>query len=268
MATPREQLAEALEQARNDAGYGSHNALARKMNVSRPVISRAKNPREVTPSDAVIKSWAKACGIVGDDLDTLLKLAQRARSPRTLFARWADDYEQHATMIRWFEPLLVPGLLETERYAHAALSWKPFAADAEATLRDRLARQLVLDRTELRVLLLGSVLDRQVGSPDVMCEQIAHLISMGERSSVALQIVPDTSDIAGALGGAFAIATEGTSDVAAYSGSPISGSVHTEPDLITRAVKLFGGLQADALPWSQTKDQLVQQVEAWKARII
>jgi len=39
-------------------------------------------------------------------------------------------------MLRWFEPLLVPGLLETESYARAALSWKPFAADAEATLRD------------------------------------------------------------------------------------------------------------------------------------
>ena len=76
--------------------------------------------------------------------------------------------------------------------------------------------------------------------------------------------MPDAPDIAGALGGAFAIATEGTSDVAAHSGSAVSGTVHTEPDLITRAVKLFGGLQADALPWKQTREFLQEAGKRWE----
>ena len=269
MATPREQLAEALEQARKDAGYPSHGSLARKMNVSRPVISRAKNPREVTPSDAVIKNWAKACGVVGDDLDTLLKLAQRARSPRTLFAQWADDYEQRATMIRWFEQSLVPGLVQTEAYARALAAWKPFSRNADANVAGRMARQKgVLDRTELRVLILATVLQREVGGASVMCEQLEYLISLGESPSVTIRIVPDTPEVAGGLGGAFAIATEGTTDVAVYADSLVHGSVHTDPDLIARAVRVWEGLNNDALPWSQTKDQLAQQVEAWKAQII
>jgi transcriptional regulator with XRE-family HTH domain len=261
MATPREQLADLLRQARLAAGFSSHQALARRLNVSRPVITRAENPREAVPSQAVIRDWAQATSA---DLAMLNDYADRARSPRNWFARWSDNFEQRATMLRWFEPLLVPGLLETENYARAALSWKPFAADADATLRDRMARQSVLDRAELRVLILGSVLHREVGDASVMSEQIAHLLEIGERPSVTIQLVPDTPDIAGALGGAFAIATEGTSDVAAYSGSPISGSVHTEPDLITRAVKLFGGLQADALPWKQTRDFLQEAGKRWK----
>lgn len=73
-----------------------------------------------------------------------------------------------------------------------------------------------------------------------MSEQIDHLLDIGERPSVTVQVVPDTPEIAGALGGAFAIATEWTSDVAAYSGSVISGSVHTEPDLITRRLRRGG----------------------------
>ncbi|HXL92538.1 MAG TPA: helix-turn-helix transcriptional regulator [Streptosporangiaceae bacterium] len=261
MATPREQLADLLRQARLAAGFSSHQALARRLNVSRPVITRAENPREAVPSHAVIRDWAQATGA---DLAQLIGYENRARSPRSWFAKWADDFEQRATMIRWFEPLLVPGLAETENYARAALSWKPFAADAEATLRDRLARQSVLDRAGFHVLILGSVLHREVGDASVMSEQIQHLLDVGERPSVSIQIVPDAPDIAGALGGAFAIATEGTSDVAAYSGSAVSGTVHTEPDLITRAVKLFGGLQADALPWKQTRDFLQEAGKRWQ----
>jgi hypothetical protein len=41
MTTAREQLANMLRQSRIDAGYGSHGALARTLNVSRPVVSKA-----------------------------------------------------------------------------------------------------------------------------------------------------------------------------------------------------------------------------------
>jgi hypothetical protein len=62
MATPREQLAALLRQARLDAGFGSHGALARKLNVSRPVVTRAENPAHPVPSDAVLAAWAGATG--------------------------------------------------------------------------------------------------------------------------------------------------------------------------------------------------------------
>lgn len=260
MATPREQLANALRQARIDAGYESHAALAKVLNVSRPVISRAENPREAVPSLALLESIAEATGA---DLATINGYAQRARSPRNWFAKWADDFEQRATMIRWFEPLLVPGLIQTENYMRAVLGWKPFRADTDTRLSTRLARQSVLDHAELRILLLGSVLNREVGDASVMCEQVQHLLDIGERPSVSLQIVPDTPAVAGALGGAFAIATEGSADTAAYADSLVQSGVYTTPDQITRAVRVWDGLRSDALPWSQTRDFLDQAGSRW-----
>jgi len=62
MATPREQLAVLLRQARLDAGFGSQGELARKLNVSRPVVTRAENPAHPVPSDAVLAAWAGATG--------------------------------------------------------------------------------------------------------------------------------------------------------------------------------------------------------------
>jgi hypothetical protein len=260
MATPREQLAALLRQARLDAGFGSHGALARKLNVSRPVVTRAENPGHPVPSDAVLAAWA---GATGAGLDVITDLAQRARSgPPGWFAKWAD-IEARASLIRWFEPLLVPGLIQVEAYARAVLSWKPDSGGAEANLRTRLARQSLLDRAELRVVILGSVLNREVGDASVMCEQMEHLLAVGGRPSVMIQIVPDTPEVAGALGGAFAIATEGPADVAAYTDSIVKGGVYTDPDQIARAARVFGGLRADALPWTQTQDLIRKAGERW-----
>jgi transcriptional regulator with XRE-family HTH domain len=261
VSTPREQLADMLRQSRLDAGYHSHGALARRLNVSRPVITRAENASQPVPSSALLAAWAVATGA---NLDQLNDYAKRARSPRGWFAKWAEDFEARATMIRWFEPLLVPGLVQTEAYARATLAWKPNSADAEANLAGRLARQAVLDRAELRVVILGSVLDREVGDPSVMSEQIDHLLSVGSRPSVMLQILPDTPAVAGALGGAFAISTEGTADVAAYTSSIVHGGVYVDPGVIAKAVRMFDGLRADALPWSQTQDLLREAGERWR----
>src|SRR5580698_5167614 len=200
MTTPREQLADILRKSRIDAGYASHGALARKLNVSRPVITKAENAAHPVPSDAVLAAWA---GATGAGLDVLADLARRARSgPPGWFAKWAD-IEARASLIRWFEPLLVPGLLQVESYARAVLGWKPDGASAEANLRVRLARQAVLDSADLRVVILGSVLNREVGDASVMCEQMGHLLAVGARPSVMIQVVPDVPGVAGALGGAF-----------------------------------------------------------------
>ncbi len=166
-------------------------------------------------------------------------------------------------MIRWFEPLLIPGLLQVESYARAVLAWKPDSASTEANLKSRLARQSVLDRAELRVVILDSVLYREVGDAVTMGGQIQHLLALGDLPSVMLQVVADTTAVAGALGGAFAIATEGTADVAAYAESNIQGAVYTDPDLVARAARVFDGLRADALPWTQTQDLLLKAGERW-----
>jgi transcriptional regulator with XRE-family HTH domain len=264
MATPREQLSTALKQARIDAGYQSHAALAKVLKVSRAVVSRAEQDSQPVPSPGLILRWADATNA---DLDALNDLAKRARNPLSLFVRWSDDFEQRATLIRWFEPLLVPGLLQTEAYARALTNWKPFSASAvEDTLRERLARQSVLDHAELRVLILGSVLQREVGNASVMSEQIDHLVNLGERASITLQIVPDIPSVAGALGGAFAIASQGTSDIAVLTDSLVQSSVHVESDLIERGCLVFDGLRADALPWIQTREFLTEVGQTWKQR--
>jgi hypothetical protein len=56
------------------------------------------------------------------------------------FQEWAD-IEAQATVLRWYEPLVVPGLLQTEDYARAILSARPDGnlADLDEQVAARLA---------------------------------------------------------------------------------------------------------------------------------
>src|SRR2546421_11517746 len=109
MATPREQLADLLRQSRIEAGYGSHGALARKLHVSRPVVTKAENPSNPVPSDAILAAWARATGA---PLDTLIDLARRAKSGTPDWVMPYRQAESEAQTVRSWAPLVIPGLLQ------------------------------------------------------------------------------------------------------------------------------------------------------------
>jgi len=102
--------------------------------------------------------------------------------------------EDEATLIRTHQPNLVPGLLQTERYAWeliANLGDVPLeAVERRAALRG--ARQRVLGRDGLRmvVVLDEAALRRPVGGPSVMREQYARLAEAAGSSAVTIRVVP------------------------------------------------------------------------------
>ena len=61
-------------------------------------------------------------------MDQLAASAQGGQKQRLYgwLQEWAD-IEAQATVLRWYEPLVVPGLLQTEEYARAILSARPTA---------------------------------------------------------------------------------------------------------------------------------------------
>jgi transcriptional regulator with XRE-family HTH domain len=91
---------------------------------------------------------------------------------------WFRDWieiEQRATVIRSWQPLLVPGLLQTPEYARAVLGWGPDdGPDLEERVAARMERQAIFDREippEVWILLHEAVLNYSVGAPDVMGKQ-------------------------------------------------------------------------------------------------
>jgi transcriptional regulator with XRE-family HTH domain len=111
---------------------------------------------------------------------------------------WFHDWpgkEAEARTLRAFEPLLVPGLLQTENYARAVLRTRVGDTDdeIEEMVSARLGRQALLARDRpptLWVIIDEGVLRRPVGGADVMREQLGHLAEAARRPNVVLHAVP------------------------------------------------------------------------------
>ena len=182
------------------------------------------------------------------------------------FRDWVE-IEARATVIRWWEPLLVPGLLQTPDYARAVLGWGPDdGGDLEERVAARLDRQAVFDRPsppEVWILLSEQILGYCVGSADVMRKQVEHLAEMAARARVTIQVVSAGAGAYGGLSGAFAIGTDDAAGTVIYLETGVQGMVIRDPRLISRAASMFDHLRAEALPRSQTLDVLARAGERW-----
>jgi transcriptional regulator with XRE-family HTH domain len=127
---------------------------------------------------------------------------------------WFETYlglEQAASVIRIYEPALVPGLLQTEDYARAVIELRHVqatASDVERRVALRMARQEFLTQPEAPTLWLAldeSALCRTLGDRAVQRAQLLHLIEMAQRPNVTLQVVPLHVGGPAAVGGPFTI---------------------------------------------------------------
>jgi hypothetical protein len=106
------------------------------------------------------------------------------------------QYEAEATTIRCFQPTLVPGALQTPDYARAILDfWVELPEETRSvrqTVRAERHNRLFgrPDRPRYLLLLDESVVQRQVGGPAVMAEQLRALLAKIRSGEITLRIVP------------------------------------------------------------------------------
>jgi Domain of unknown function (DUF5753) len=115
---------------------------------------------------------------------------------------WFEAYiglEAEAVRQRDFQPMVIPGLFQTEDYARAVLRAAPNAGSTEDVDRQvalRMERQAILSQPsppDLWLVLSESVLRVQVGGPAVMRAQLRRLLDLAEGSNVTLQVLPFTN---------------------------------------------------------------------------
>ena len=149
-----------------------------------------------------------AYGVSAEHKEQLLRLVERGRN-RGWWDAFKDSLpEQFATYIileseaesicAW-SPEFVPGLLQTQDYARAAIDAHLSAiatlpsSEIEGRVQTRMRRQRILSSepaTCLVSVLDESVLLRHVGSPEVMAKQLAHVIELSELPSVTVRVLP------------------------------------------------------------------------------
>jgi hypothetical protein len=150
----------------------------------------------------------------------LLELAREANTPGwwhaygDVLTTWFQNYldlEQAAELIRTYEVQFVPGLLQTDNYARAVImlgNGITTAEDIDRRAELRMARKQLLSRVDpprLWAVIDEAVLQRQIGGPDVLREQIEALLEASTLRNVRLQVMPFRAGGHAATGGAFSI---------------------------------------------------------------
>ena len=196
------QLAAELRRQRDVATLTGEEAAGR-LGWSPSKISRIETG-QTTPSPADLRGL-DLYEVAGTQRGRLEQLGQSA-GQRGWWDAYADtlgpEYtalialEAEAESVRWYAPMLVPGLLQTERYARAVISSGMLIAppgQVERRVPVKMTRQKVLTRDnplKLDLVLDEAAVLRVVGSHEVMREQLAHLATMAARHHVTLQVLP------------------------------------------------------------------------------
>jgi hypothetical protein len=116
-------------------------------------------------------------------------------------------YETKAKTIQKFELAVVPGLLQTKRYARALISGGRSDA-VDELVQARLDRQCMFNRPkqpECTFFIHEFALRLVVGSREVMHDQIVHLAFMASAHGVAIRIVPASIGPHAGMDGAFTL---------------------------------------------------------------
>jgi transcriptional regulator with XRE-family HTH domain len=233
--------------------------LAKILNLARSSVSRLEN--NVAKIDDAQALKLDRLWNTGGHFTLMLWYARLGHDPD--WFREHVDIESRSSVIKIWENALIPGLLQTEEYARAALMVGG-VRDLEEALTGRMARQEILTREDppiLWVMLWEPVLEVPVGGKAVMRAQLAHLLKVTESANIAIRVVPKHVGAHPGLDGAFKIMTTQTGDVA-FAESPGGGRLVPSAAEVRSYILRYDRIGQQAMPEKPSRARIVQAMEA------
>lgn len=226
----------------------------------------------VTVSEVDAAIYLTYCGVRKSELDAILDLV---REPDT--GTWLQEHgtrlpdelrtlvyhETTATSIAYYQPLNVPGLLQTEDYARAVFEFAnvlpqdkiPLAVQTRLELQGILRRQ---NPPDCVFYLYETGLRAKVGSNRVMHEQLMWLVFLTSRPQHQIRVLPAACGQLGALAGPFMLMSfSGHAPVLYVQGLTTSLFLET-PEHITAYRNILERLDRAALNTGESREWLAR----------
>lgn len=178
---------------------------------------------------------------------------------------WLEDslsslafHEASATSTTHYQPIVVPGLLQTEEYARTLISretWRT-ADNVEDCVRARMDRQAVLQRGRHEFYLHEQVLWVQVGSPGLMQEQLLKLALMTNLRNLQVRVVPLAAGERSMFGNSFGLFEYDGAKPLLYTDNHATGAFFEDPDYVDPFVLLVPSIARVALDARDSQELL------------
>jgi transcriptional regulator with XRE-family HTH domain len=201
-------LGTALRQYRQAAKFDQPQA-AEVIASSQARISRVESGH-ATPRVIEVRLLLDAYGV--NDPEVRIKLEDLAKHSKNR-GWWLEhaehlrpDYVDHialeddATYIREWQPVMVPGLLQTSAYAEAVVAGGPHYIDPERAaelVKVRLGRQAKIEEggASYTAILWEAVVAHPLVSVEIHREQLSAILEIGKRKNVTVQVLPFSAGV-------------------------------------------------------------------------
>ncbi len=188
-----------------------------------------------------------------------------------LIPRWVEEYldlEQVAIDLRYFGNAVLPGLLQTPKYALTVFGSRIPAYSQEKIeelTAKRLARRDLLHRetpTNITFVIWEAVLMDRIGGPAVYAEQLEQLRADADVPGVSLQILPLGRAVHAGLAGPFTLMETEDHQHLAYTETQRGSQLVGNPDEVSALAQKYAMLRAQALNPEETKALLDRKLGA------
>ncbi|MEU3630990.1 MULTISPECIES: helix-turn-helix domain-containing protein [Streptomyces] len=204
---------------------------------------RIPSPRTIEQADEVLGA--------GGLLALWKEQVERAQYPARF--QGMAKLEKEAIELLMYDALIINGLLQTEEYMRALLAMRrpPLAQETiDQRVTARLARQDIFDRQPAPLLgfvMTEAVLRQRYGSRDVLRGQLEHLLLIGQKRNVEIQVMPlDCEDNAG-VNGPFTVVTRKDGRKFVYSEAHAISTLEADPEQSALAAARYGIIRSQAL---------------------
>jgi DNA-binding XRE family transcriptional regulator len=268
--TAKTLLAHLLRSARQQSTYRTQEALAAAIGKERTTVGKNEQGDRVPALD-VLEDTLAACGVTGlaeaaiRGVWWLAKLTDEDTPVKAWFVGWVEA-EGKAHTLRYWSPLLMPGIVQTPEYAYEVFRSKLSHERATEEVKARMQRQVILEQEEaptIIVVLWEATLHHQVGTAETMRGQLAKLLEVSERPGVLVHVVPSALGANLGLGGPVSLASvTGKPDVLLTS-SLIEDVVTSDVTQVRAASTTFEVVRAISANIMDTRNIIRKALETW-----
>lgn len=269
--TRKRRIGSTLRQLRERAGLSAEDA-GRRIRKAQSTISRAE-AGQTLPSLAEIEVLLAYYNATDDERDQALQKWEDAKQAGTRLPMAGSvpkkfqaylRMETEAAFLDIITPTLIPGLLQTKRYALAVTvngAAIGGVVDADKFVASRVERQKRItdpDPLVVHALVDEAALRRVVGGTEVMIEQIDHLLALMSRDNITLQALPFRAGAYPTMAGAVNILRFSDPLDAPFVGLEYAGgeAIMDEPGDVERFRTAFASMARLALTSDDTADLL------------
>ncbi|MFE9094872.1 helix-turn-helix domain-containing protein [Streptomyces sp. NPDC007264] len=251
-----------LKALREEAGL-TQEEFATRVRCSAAYVAKIEQGKRFPPADLPGRAEEAlgpvSCKVLGAAARSLTRRAGLA----SWFRQWAG-IEEEAISLYAYECRAVPGLLQPEGYARAIFERQlpPHSAEQiDHKVAARLERQDLLDNrpnTAFTFIIEQSILERGIGGASVTRAVLDHLLTVGERTNVEIQVMPQyQEDHCGADGQLYLAETPGHQWFG-YTEGHLSSNLIADPAKVSVLHQRYGKLRSQALDCRATVNLLKQ----------